>query len=1003
MSQKASPTKTGSLVESEGALSFLVKASYTPKQTESPTKKKDENEGALSFLAKAYTPTKQQSIESPMKKQSSFVESESALSFLAKSYTPKQMESPLKQKQQQKQPQTKPSSLDLSDLDENKSISIDALINSAETFFDDEDKKKSNETIKALTKATTSPTSSLDFQISPTKLVKNEKSTSNVRQSSVLADRIKSRLSMNSIEDLDLDDPKSQSIGDLIATVDNILVNKPAKSTPPPPQQPPPSSQPQMGIAAIVKSEINRTITSDNILFTNSQTVTSSSSNSNQNTPGLKQMLKAEKVYQKRIAQLEEEENRVQEIHLISSSNQSNNIKSLNDSELNDFNMIQEDDDEDDDEEDKFFNDSKIIPASKIGTIGTAIGSIIGTNALNQVTTKSSQSLMSNKTQKKRSSFANLANELYDKDTNQQQTSPDHHNTQISSSSQMFSNSQNLKSKQLELEQIKQLLDEMRKKNNELSNEKHILEIKLTETESKKKTFEQICSEKEKQLAEKETLIYELNTQKYKTEMASKLDSQDNFKLQKEIKDLKEKNQNLESKLSATRVAGIVASSAAASDTSQNFLRLSDELAQQPLLASQNESLTVRVKALESQIDELNKDREQLIIYRDELMTQLNEKENDVINQNEALKKATLQYLMEKTALLDENSKSKNELTVLTETKMRLNSELDLIKEDLTEKKFKYEQLNMTRLNLEQQLEREKNDSEKHLQMCTTEMKTVRDQLIKLNEKLSITEAKLIATENDLKYTKLQIDDRQKQINELKTELDKSKSELVSQMDMFRKEKEEKESILKKCDALEESIKKNLDEIDFWKKKHQKSLILDQQQGNLGLVSAAALNDIDDPSFAIELENKRLQNDLKSLNEKLEKAEKELVELRQENEEMKNHHHSSRSKSKKETNKIGKKSTSVMPDHNRRDKKRERDSSVSSLASSVSSQSSIDTAKIKTEIKNLKNDFKTIMSKYDQQQQQQPQAISNNINNSNVRQQQQQNQQQQRENIDVPG
>ena len=192
-------------------------------------------------------------------------------------------------------------------------------------------------------------------------------------------------------------------IGDLIATVDNILVDKPAKSTPPPPQQPPPSSQPQMGIAAIVKSEINRTITSDNILFTNSQTVTSSSSNSNQNTPGLKQMLKAEKVNQKRIAQLEEEENRVQEIHLISSSNQSNNIKSFNDSELNDFNMIQEDDDEDDDEEEEFFNDSKIIPASKIGTIGTAIGSIIGTNALNQVTTKSSQSLMSNKTQKKNS------------------------------------------------------------------------------------------------------------------------------------------------------------------------------------------------------------------------------------------------------------------------------------------------------------------------------------------------------------------------------------------------------------------------------------------------------------------------------------------------------------------------------------------------------------------------------------------------------------------------
>ena len=41
----------------------------------------------------------------------------------------------------------------------------------------------------------------------------------------------------------------------------------------------------------------------------------------------------------------------------------------------------------------------------------------------------------------------------------------------------------------------------------------------------------------------------------------------------------------------------------------------------------------------------------------------------------------------------------------------------------------------MTRLNLEQQLDRETNDHEKHLRNCDSEMRSVKEQLIKLNEK----------------------------------------------------------------------------------------------------------------------------------------------------------------------------------------------------------------------------------------------------------------------------
>ena len=119
--------------------------------------------------------------------------------------------------------------------------------------------------------------------------------------------------------------------------------------------------------------------------------------------------------------------------------------------------------------------------------------------------------------------------------------------------------------------------------------------------------------------------------------------------------------------------------------------------------------------------------------------------------------------------------------------------------------------MSMSRLNLEQQLDRETTEHEKHLRNCDAEMRSVREQLVKLNEKLAATETNLISTENDLKYLRMQIDERQKQIAELKEELAKSRSDFLLHLELFRKEKEEKENLLKKCDALEESIKANID------------------------------------------------------------------------------------------------------------------------------------------------------------------------------------------------
>ena len=114
-------------------------------------------------------------------------------------------------------------------------------------------------------------------------------------------------------------------------------------------------------------------------------------------------------------------------------------------------------------------------------------------------------------------------------------------------------------------------------------------------------------------------------------------------------------------------------------------------------------------------------------------------------------------------------------------------------------------------------------------------------------------------------------------------------------------------------------------------------------------MASVALNADDaDPSFAIEMENKRLQNEMKLLNEKLDKAEKELVGLRAENENMKEH--ASRSSKKSEEKRRPKsnstKSAYRSADTKKKEKKPLKDSSVSSDSSSQST-SSIDTAKLK--------------------------------------------------------
>lgn len=97
----------------------------------------------------------------------------------------------------------------------------------------------------------------------------------------------------------------------------------------------------------------------------------------------------------------------------------------------------------------------------------------------------------------------------------------------------------------------------------------------------------------------------------------------------------------------------------------------------------------------------------------------------------------------------------------------------------------------------------------------------------------------------------------------------KTKSEHNFNLNLFKKEKEEKENLFKKCQNLEEKIKVNIDEIA--QLKHQNNL------------SSSILQSPDQERILLtENENKKLQNDFNMLNEKLRMTEKQLETFKSE-------------------------------------------------------------------------------------------------------------------------
>jgi chromosome segregation ATPase len=539
---------------------------------------------------------------------------------------------------------------------------------------------------------------------------------------------------------------------------------------------------------------------------------------------------------------------------------------------------------------------------SKSGTIGAAIGAVVVGNSGLTGSTSSIKSIpnFNSKDKQYPSSFTSIIPELFDSNNND--------NSNFKSPKKPVSDQND--------SAMTELVNKLRLKNNELEKDKLELESKLRELDMEKKKFEMLFNHSDKELAEKEKLIDKMNEEKLKSEYAMKSELNELKILRKEINDLKEDKHALENKLSLYQAATTLTATTSANQST----RSTDENNNTSTLANLNESLNIKIKALENQIEELNKDRKILSACKEDLSIKLEETENDISKRNEALELATYKFNLEKKALTEENIKLKKDYNELNETRKKLQHEIDNLKLELNEKYFNYEKLNLEKSNYENQFNREKEDNEKVRKNYDSELIQLKDQQLKLTEKLSSAEAKLISTERDLKYTQNQIDEKEKQITSLRDELVKSKSDYSLQLNLLKLEKEEKENLIRKCETLEASLKKNNEEYNNKSSKLNRSSKLDVDEDEKNTRDLTEL----------EKENSDLNKEVKNLIEKLKKTEYEFEKFKTEAElnELKSAIKSNNSPSNKEV---------IINSENER---------------------------LKNEVQKLRNDFNQMLNKY---------------------------------------
>jgi chromosome segregation ATPase len=391
----------------------------------------------------------------------------------------------------------------------------------------------------------------------------------------------------------------------------------------------------------------------------------------------------------------------------------------------------------------------------------------------------------------------------------------------------------------------------LRQKERELVARKIELEAKCNELETDKKKFETAFRSSDRELAEKEKEIQKMNAEKLKIELQFNTEKNN---LLRELDDLRDERIALQTKL--------------------NFME--NQSKNEGDSASQ--SYLIRIKTLEEEIQRLKEDRAQLTQKKDELNMKIE-------NYEKAVEIVTTEKNMQKKSLNDELEKYKKDLNELSETKKSLVSEIDHLRSQMHEKTLLLDRLSIEKSNYERLLDRDKGDVDKLKSNYDSEMSRLRSEQIKLAEKLAFNEAKLLSCERDLDRARNLLQEKERHVKEMKDELAKAKTDFELQLNLFKKEKEEKDVLLRKCEMLEEQLRKNIEQMNnsssSRSRRKSKNSSANTSINDNGDENSSENENNSENFKKIERENKKLQNDLKNLTEKLEKTEIKLETMQQ--------------------------------------------------------------------------------------------------------------------------
>ena len=211
------------------------------------------------------------------------------------------------------------------------------------------------------------------------------------------------------------------------------------------------------------------------------------------------------------------------------------------------------------------------------------------------------------------------------------------------------------------------------------------------------------------------------------------------------------------------------------------------------MAAAADEALAgMRVKALERRVDELSKERNLLSVGKEDLAIKLEETVNELSKRNEAQDLLRMQLELERKRASEESARVRKQLVEANESSASVRRELDALQAQLGERTAQCERVTRERANVERALSRAADESEAMRRGYEAEIKALKEQHLRLIERLGAAEAKLISSESQttgneqLHQQRSALDAKDRQLDELREQLTRANTDLANALSKQR-------------------------------------------------------------------------------------------------------------------------------------------------------------------------------------------------------------------------